>query len=217
MAVCSVRRHILVNGYCSSCFAAWQWHQSSFTTTCCLTQACEVREQTLHVRCLQDTWLLQCCKPLVLCVHLVLLLPLRLLRLLSAVLQDIALDGLVYWVPMLVHALLDGDSVSLSVHSKSSGSGEQKHCGGKSSQLHAVLLSSIPFGTAAAAALLLGHSSEKRQERRMHVGLPLLMGGCAFMLLPLLLQLGTHVPAFIAVTAAVVAADATTGPFWVSA
>jgi hypothetical protein len=78
-----------------------------------------------------------------------------------------------------------------------------------------VLLSSIPFGTAAVAALLVGHSSEKRQERRMHVGLPLLLGGCAFMLLPLMLQLHSHVPAFLMVTAAVVAADATTGPFWV--
>ncbi|KAF6250988.1 hypothetical protein COO60DRAFT_1565252 [Scenedesmus sp. NREL 46B-D3] len=116
---------------------------------------------------------------------------------------------------MLVHALMDGSAVSLSVHgSSSSGSGEQKHCGGKQSQLQAVLLSSIPFGTAAVAALLVGHSSEKRQERRLHVGLPLLLGGCAFMLLPLMLQLPSHVPAFLMVTAAVVAADATTGPFW---
>uniref|UniRef100_A0A383WNY5 Major facilitator superfamily (MFS) profile domain-containing protein n=1 Tax=Tetradesmus obliquus TaxID=3088 RepID=A0A383WNY5_TETOB len=131
-------------------------------------------------------------------------------------LKDVALDGLVYWVPMLVHALLDGSAVSLSVHdsSSSSSSGEQRHCGGKQSQLQAVLLSSIPFGTAAVAALLLGHSSERRQERRMHVGLPLLLGGCAFMLLPLMLALHSHVPAFLMVTAAVVAADATTGPFW---
>jgi hypothetical protein len=137
---------------------------------------------------------------------------------LSAAVQDIALDGLVYWVPMLVHALIDGTAVPLSVHgsSSSSSAGEQKHCGGKESQLHAVLLSSIPFGTAAVAALLVGHSSEKRQERRLHVGLPLLLGGCAFTLLPLMLQLHSHVPAFMMVTAAVVAADATTGPFWVS-
>jgi drug/metabolite transporter (DMT)-like permease len=119
---------------------------------------------------------------------------------------------------MLVHALIDGTVVPLSVHGSgsSSSAGEQKHCGGKESQLHAVLLSSIPFGTAAVAALLVGHSSEKRQERRLHVGLPLLLGGCAFMLLPPMLQLHSHVPAFLMVTAAVVAADATTGPFWVS-
>lgn len=139
-----------------------------------------------------------------------------------AAVQDIALDGLVYWVPMLVHALIDGDSVSLSTtHSSSNtggggGGGEVKHCGGKNSQLAAVLLSAIPFGTAALAAVAVGHSSEVRQERKMHVGLPLLAGGVAFMLLPLLLQLGSHVPAFVAVTVAVVAADATTGPFWVS-
>jgi hypothetical protein len=52
-------------------------------------------------------------------------------------------------------------------------------------------------------------------ERRLHIGLPLVIGGCCFMTLPLLLQLGSHVPAFMTVTAAVVAADATTGPFWV--
>ncbi|WIA13561.1 hypothetical protein OEZ85_007128 [Tetradesmus obliquus] len=39
-----------------------------------------------------------------------------------AALKDVALDGLVYWVPMLVHALLDGSAVSLSVHDSSSSS-----------------------------------------------------------------------------------------------
>eukprot|EP00879_Flechtneria_rotunda_P032396 GHRR01035596.1.p1 GENE.GHRR01035596.1~~GHRR01035596.1.p1 ORF type:complete len:541 (+),score=194.41 GHRR01035596.1:415-2037(+) len=134
-------------------------------------------------------------------------------------LKDIALDGLVYWVPMLVHALIDGNSISLSIPGSSTSSsvgGVTKHCGGKESQLQAVLLSAIPFGTAALAAVALGHSSEIRQERRFHIGLPLALGGCAFMMLPLLLKLASHVPAFIAVTAAVIAADATTGPFWVS-
>jgi hypothetical protein len=64
---------------------------------------------------------------------------------------------------MLVHALIDGSAVSLSGHhgsSSSSSSGGAKHCGGKDSQLRAVLLAAIPFGTAAVMALLLGHSSE---------------------------------------------------------
>eukprot|EP00879_Flechtneria_rotunda_P010809 GHRR01011295.1.p2 GENE.GHRR01011295.1~~GHRR01011295.1.p2 ORF type:complete len:205 (+),score=77.94 GHRR01011295.1:326-940(+) len=118
---------------------------------------------------------------------------------------------------MLVHALIDGNSISLSIPGSSTSSsvgGVTKHCGGKESQLQAVLLSAIPFGTAALAAVALGHSSEIRQERRFHIGLPLALGGCAFMMLPLLLKLASHVPAFIAVTAAVIAADATTGPFW---
>lgn len=122
-----------------------------------------------------------------------------------------------YWVPLLIHALIDG-SMSVQLHttssSSSSGSGDDKHCGGKDSQLRAVLLTAIPFGTAAVAALTLGHSSEVSGERHKHIGLPLLLGGVIFALLPLLLGLQSHVPAFLAVTAAVVAADATTGPFW---
>jgi len=94
-------------------------------------------------------------------------------------LKDIALDGLVYWVPMLVHALIDG-SMSLGLHTDSTGGGADadKHCGGKDSQLTAVLLTAIPFGTAAVAALTLGHSSEVTGERCKHIGLPLLLGGC---------------------------------------
>jgi hypothetical protein len=131
-------------------------------------------------------------------------------------LQDIALDGLVYWVPMLVHALLDHTAVGLHAGSSGSSGEDDKHCGGKDSQLRAVLLTAIPFGTAAIAALTLGHSSEVSGERCKHIGLPLLLGGCVFAMLPWLLPLQSHVPAFLAVTAAVVAADATTGPFWVS-
>lgn len=160
------------------------------------------------------------------CVHLLLLylflfkfLFLLLLLPLPLLLQDIALDGLVYWVPMLVHALLENTAVGLhtgSSSSSSAGGGGGKHCGGKDSQLKAVLLTAIPFGTAAVAALTLGHSSEVSGERCKHIGLPLLLGGCVFAALPWLLPLASHVPAFLAVTAAVVAADATTGPFWVS-
>lgn len=131
-------------------------------------------------------------------------------------LKDIALDGLVYWVPMLVHALLENTAVGLHTGSSSTGGGGSggKHCGGKDSQLKAVLLTAIPFGTAAVAALTLGHSSEVSGERCKHIGLPLLLGGCVFATLPWLLPLASHLPAFLAVTAAVVAADATTGPFW---
>lgn len=143
--------------------------------------------------------------------------PLWIYRVVAIALQDIALDGLVYWVPLLVHALIDGSAaLGLQPGSSSGNSSDDKHCGGKDSQLRAVLLTAIPFGTAAIAALTLGHSSEVTQERRKHIGLPLLLGGAVFASLPWLLHLQSHVPAFMAVTAAVVAADATTGPFWVS-
>jgi hypothetical protein len=134
--------------------------------------------------------------------------------------QDISLDGLVYFVPLLVHAIMGGSAAvglqrsSPGASAATAGSGDG--CGTQASQLQAVLLSAIPFGTAAAAALLLGHSSEVTQERRRHIGVPLLLGGVVFALLPSLLLLQSRVPAFVAVTAAVVAADATTGPFWVS-
>ena len=194
--------------------------------------------------------------PLVLVLLFLTLLSLLLLPLLLLRPQDIALDGLVYWVPSLIHALLDGTAVTLQQQQQlqrgvaplgnNSGIGgaaaaaapasaaavaaaaaapaqsplplpppAASHCGTPSSQLRAVLLSAIPFGSAAVAAIALGHSSEVRNERRLHIGLPLLAGGAAFCALPALLSIGGSLPAFVAVAAAVVAADATTGPFWV--
>ncbi|KAF8060013.1 ttuB [Scenedesmus sp. PABB004] len=133
-------------------------------------------------------------------------------------LKDVSLDGLVYFVPLLVHALLDGGAaLSLGAAPQQppgGGGGGGKRCGGRDSQLRAVLVSAIPFGAAAAAAVALGASSQRRDERRLHIGLPLLAGGGAFLLLPLLLRWAGVAPAFAAVTAGVVAADATTGPFW---
>ena len=48
-------------------------------------------------------------------------------------------------------------------------------------------------------------------EQRLHIALPLVAGGIAFGLMPLFLHLGSMLAAFCAVSAAVVAADATTG------
>ena len=138
---------------------------------------------------------------------------------------------------MLVHALLSGGRVTLGVSGGgvsgggvsgrrssggsggsssggSSGGGGGRECGGKDEQLNAVLLTLIPFGLAAAASLALGHSSEVTHDRKLHIALPLLLGGAVFALMPLFLRLGLLAAAFACVTAAVVAADATTGPFW---
>lgn len=166
-----------------------------------------------------------------------------------------SLDALVYWTPVLIHALLSGGEVSLGVSGEGGGGSEAaaaKRCGAKSTQLSAVLLTLVPFGLAAAASLALGHSSEVRRgtaqhsrldtshtthhsswfsgcrcpahhcrtrphspqvtgERRRHIGLPLLVGGAAFALMPLALHAGSMVGAFLCVVAAVIAADATTG------
>ncbi|GBF98679.1 hypothetical protein Rsub_11673, partial [Raphidocelis subcapitata] len=128
------------------------------------------------------------------------------------VLKDVSLDSLVYWTPVLIHALLEGGTVSLGVKSDGDSAGER--CGGKNAQLRAVLLSLVPFGLAAAATLAIGHSSERSGERRRHIGLPLLCGGVAFGLMPAFLHLGQLAAAFACVAVAVIAADATTGPFW---
>jgi hypothetical protein len=78
--------------------------------------------------------------------------------------QDCALDALVYWTPLLIHALLEGGAISLSVQGSGGNEGGEagghNNCGGKGTQLGAVLLTLVPFGLAAAASLALGHSSE---------------------------------------------------------
>ncbi len=126
-------------------------------------------------------------------------------------LKDISLDGLVYWVPTLVHAMLAGNAIPLSGSATGcDADSSKKQCGGEASQLQAVLLTAIPFGLAAVTAVALGHSSEKRDERRLHISVPLLVGGAVFAFMPLLLRISI-VAAFISLTAAVVAADATTG------
>lgn len=125
-----------------------------------------------------------------------------------------------YFVPLLVHALIDGSSsLGLAAPGADADAGaaprpNDRHCGRAETQLTAVLLSAVPFGTAAAAALALGASSEARHEQRQHIALPLLAGGAAFALMPAALRLRSRVPAFVCLTAGVVAADATTGPFW---
>ena len=108
-----------------------------------------------------------------------------------------------------MHALLSGGAVSLAT-TKSSG---QSSCGGKGSQLKAVLLTAVPFGTAAVATVLLGASSEARDERRLHVGVPLVVGGLVFAFVPLALT-SSQVAAFVCLTVGVIGADSTTGPFW---
>jgi MFS family permease len=76
-----------------------------------------------------------------------------------------------------------------------------------------VLLTALPFTVAAAAAVAVGHSSQRRGEQRWHICAPLLLGGCVFSLLPL--AVGASVPlGFLCLTFALVAADATTGPLW---
>jgi hypothetical protein len=83
--------------------------------------------------------------------------------------------------------MIAGDHVSLAASGEGDGEGS-KSCGGRDSQLTAVLLTAVPFGAGATAALLLGASSEARDERRLHVGLPLLLGGVVFGLMPLVVQ-----------------------------
>lgn len=109
-----------------------------------------------------------------------------------------------------MHALLSGGAVSLAT---SKGGGGGASCGSHDTRLRAVLLTAVPFGTAAAAALLLGISSEARDERRLHVGVPLLVGGVVFACMPLALG-RSAAAAFACLVAGVVGADATTGPFW---
>lgn len=122
-------------------------------------------------------------------------------------------------MPTLVHALADPSAkVTLAAAPPPppapGSTSPPRHCGTAASQLAAVLWSAIPFGSAAAAALALGASSEASGERHRHIGVPLLLGGVAFLALPGALTWVGPAAAFVCVVGAVIAADATTGPFW---
>lgn len=139
--------------------------------------------------------------------------------------KDIALDGLLYWVPVMVSAVMappQGEasaqpSSSTSTNSSISTSiganpdhGAVSGCASEQSSTGTILITMAPFAVAAIATVILGHTSEKFQERRLHISVPLLIGGAIFMLTPLL----APSLSLVTLTVALVAADATTGAFW---
>jgi MFS family permease len=83
---------------------------------------------------------------------------------------------------------------------------------GSENILHIGLLSALPYVVAVALQQYVARRSDRRQERRMHAALPMMMGGIAWLLMPIFATSLTGV--VVLMTAATALVFATTGPFW---
>lgn len=137
-------------------------------------------------------------------------------------LKDVALDSMLYWTPLLLTSwartgAAGGGSSAPDGGSASSAAGEAHgSCAGGGwhhSGHSAVWASVVPFAVAAAATLALGASSERWNERRLHIAVPLIAGGAVFALTPAAAAASRGL-AVLTLTVALAAADATTGPLW---
>ncbi|GFR50773.1 hypothetical protein Agub_g13038, partial [Astrephomene gubernaculifera] len=119
-------------------------------------------------------------------------------------LRDIASFGLIFWAPTIVNALLhdmahQSNATSLLHHAPANTTQTTQHPRNlhhdhrhllaqvQSSEGHgtgaaAVLLTSLPFATAALVGMLLAHSSQRSGERFLHVAVPYILAGAALTL-----------------------------------
>lgn len=130
-----------------------------------------------------------------------------------AVLKNAAMNGVLFWTPLLVSALLKGDDVDLdadAVAAKHKGGGHGGHHHAavhRGAGVQAVLLTAIPFICAAACAVWLGHRSERHREKVRHVATPYALAAFLFLCFPYAAQ-ASNVAAFLCLTAAITALTA---------
>jgi predicted MFS family arabinose efflux permease len=79
------------------------------------------------------------------------------------------------------------------------------------SQLSVILLTAVPYVGAALGMVLLGRSSDRRNERIWHIAIPTIIGACGFIATGYMHSL---IPALIALTVAAIGDYSTRGPFW---
>lgn len=133
-----------------------------------------------------------------------------------ALLKNSAMVGVLFWTTPIVNALVNGEEGSLlvqlpadtakahgrlllaAVGSSHSGSSVSTH----SREVKAVLLTSIPFATAAFCAVWLGHRSQMKREKCRHIAVPYFIASLLFILFPYVAAGGSQW-AFLCLTAAV--------------
>ena len=105
----------------------------------------------------------------------------------------LSMYGCIFFIPLLINSFLAGETAT-SVYGESSRSAAS--CGGEggdgeaSTSSAAVLLSAIPFATAAVSMILIGKSSERTGERRYHGSISVLVGALLMGALALAVTLG---------------------------
>lgn len=129
----------------------------------------------------------------------------------AMLLIDACMNAANFWLPMIVRAVLDG-------HLGSSGSGNDSsdEPPGPSTQslnIKASLLSALPFCAAAVAMVANAHHARLKDERRLHVALPMLCTALALGAMPALAALGPA-PALLGLSAAAAGIWSVHGPFF---
>lgn len=109
-----------------------------------------------------------------------------------------------FFLPMIVEALLSGHSLGLAAASKAAGKGGR-------AGLLPVLLTSVPYTVGAISTWLVAHSSERRRELYWHCSLSLLLSGVFFAFFPLMAT-ASVAAGFAALVLTVGGAAAANGP-----
>lgn len=134
---------------------------------------------------------------------------------LTALLKNAALVGILFWAPIMVNSMLKGGSVDMAVDGRlpaAVGHGhrrlaavaaavaaaarltrkdnEESSSAAEEKGVTAVLLTAIPFISAAVAAVLLAHRSQRQREKCRHVAIPYFIASLLFILFPYIVSLG---------------------------
>ncbi|KAK9845264.1 hypothetical protein WJX81_001592 [Elliptochloris bilobata] len=125
--------------------------------------------------------------------------------------------GVLFWVPLLLKAMLAGDFGGHVARPGAAPPPPHPH-GADREQAWATarlaLLSGLLFLPCACFQLLNAWSSKRRRERNLHAGLPVLLSGIAFMLIPLAVGRGGVIVGFIVLTIAAIGVYAVVGPIF---
>eukprot|EP00879_Flechtneria_rotunda_P015690 GHRR01016412.1.p1 GENE.GHRR01016412.1~~GHRR01016412.1.p1 ORF type:complete len:427 (+),score=106.52 GHRR01016412.1:593-1873(+) len=134
---------------------------------------------------------------------------------LAGICKNAALVGMLFWCPTIVDSLLKGSSLNLGPSGSVAG-GAGLHHGHRRNLLgshdrqpgdrgvSAVLLTAIPFVSAAVCAVWLGHRSQQRKEMSKHIAVPYFIAAVLFVAFPYIALCG-GVWSFVCLTLAITA------------
>ncbi|KAF5840351.1 major facilitator superfamily domain-containing protein [Dunaliella salina] len=120
-----------------------------------------------------------------------------------ALLKNIASNAVIFWCPIIVHALMNKEkelnNAAQAVQEAGAGAhhttnvwvGGDKDGASNQQARRAVMLTALPFAGAALFALWLGHRSQKCNERSLHLAMPYFVASILFASLPRLAAIST--------------------------
>lgn len=119
--------------------------------------------------------------------------------------------GVIFFLTFLIRDMFGSNGEGQ--HESSSSCGGGGHSTSSSSDVTAVFLSTVPFAAAAAAMVINADWALKANERNLHSGVPIILGGLLLMMTPLLRWLVGPVLSFSALIGAAAGIWAFHGPF----